>query len=187
MDAQYKISGVIIFLVCLLGSIPVVAKDLSQASYTQGAPAPLTGLQDFQGNTRTLEDFKGKGKWLIVMIWASDCHVCNAEAHQYVDFQTRHSLKDATVLGISIDGAEKKADALEFIKRNNINFPNLIGEPETIASLYTEITESPWIGTPSFLIYSSTGILRAKQAGVVPANLIDDFIQQEMAAAAKNK
>jgi len=34
-------------------------------------------LADFDGNPKAISDYSGKGKWLVVMIWASDCHVCN--------------------------------------------------------------------------------------------------------------
>ena len=37
-----------------------------------------------------IEDYAGKGKWLAVMYWASDCHVCNVEVGNYADFHERH-------------------------------------------------------------------------------------------------
>ena len=47
-------------------------------------------LQDFDGNNAQIEDYAGKGKWLAVMYWASDCHVCNIEAANYADFHRRN-------------------------------------------------------------------------------------------------
>jgi len=78
-------------------------------------------LLDFNGKPSDIEVNLGKGKWLVVMLWASDCHVCNQEAHQYITFHQQHTEKDASVLGVSLDGAEKKADAEEFIKKHNVN------------------------------------------------------------------
>ena len=75
------------------------------------------GLFDFQGRSRTLSEFTGQGKWTIVMFWASDCRVCNAEAQEYVLFHDRHHDKDAAILGISLDGRAGKAGALDFIER----------------------------------------------------------------------
>ncbi|KPJ90019.1 MAG: hypothetical protein AMJ53_15115, partial [Gammaproteobacteria bacterium SG8_11] len=43
-------------------------------------------LKDFDGQASAIENYAGKGKWLVVMLWASDCHVCNQEVHQYKAF-----------------------------------------------------------------------------------------------------
>lgn len=151
------------------------------------ALAPLgaiaSPLQDLAGHSRQLGDYAGKGKWLVVMLWASDCHVCNVEAHQYVDYHNRHHSGNVSVLGVSMDGVAHKAEALAFIRAHAVTFPNLIGEPEDVADLYTNLTGHPWVGTPTFLIYDPTGKLRAQQVGAIPADLIDAYIAQNGAAA----
>lgn len=138
--------------------------------------AEVKGFEDFTGKQQKLESHIGKGKWLVVMMWASDCHICNKEAHQYVDFHMIHSDTDATVLGISLDGESRKREAKAFIKKHSIDFPNLIAEPEYVSKLYKELTGEFFAGTPSFLIYSPQGELKAAQAGAVPTKLIEDFI-----------
>ena len=140
--------------------------------------AEINGFQDFSGKQKTFESHVGKGKWLVVMMWASDCHICNREAHQYVDFHMFHSDKDATVLGVSIDGESRKTEAEGFIKKHNVDFPNLIAEPATVARLFYESTGQNFSGTPTFLVYSPEGELKAAQAGAVPAEIIEDFIQK---------
>ena len=147
---------------------------------------PLTSaanLLDFDGQPKSISDFAGKGKWLVVMIWASDCHICNKEAHAYVDFHFAHADDTAQVLGISADGQAKKTDALRFIERHKVNFPNLIGEPADVARHFSELTGTYFVGTPTFLIYDPEGILKAQQAGAVPTELIENFIQQQTTAA----
>jgi peroxiredoxin len=109
--------------------------------------------------------------------------VCNKEAHAYVDFHFVHSDDDAQVLGISIDGQAKKAEAQKFIERHKINFPNLIGEPAVVANLFAQLTGTYFAGTPAFLFYDPNGELRAQQLGAVPIELIEDFIKQPTAAA----
>ena len=140
--------------------------------------AEIKGFQDFKGKSQVFENYLGKGKWLVVMMWASDCHICNREAHQYVDFHMIHSDTDATVLGISLDGENRKKDALGFIKKHSVDFPNLIAEPETVANLFQKSTGQGFAGTPTFLIYSPKGELKAAQAGAVPTELIEDFIKK---------
>ena len=145
--------------------------------------AQASVLQDFNGQAKAISDYAGKGKWLVVMIWASDCHICNKEAHAYVDFHFTHEDNNAQVLGISIDGQAKKAEALKFIERHKVNFPNLIGEPGDVARLFSELTGVYFAGTPGFLIYDPEGKLRVQQLGAVPPELIEEFIKQNTIAS----
>lgn len=142
-----------------------------------------TILQDFAGNDAMLEDYTGKGKWLAVMYWASDCHVCNVEAHNYADFHNRHHEKDVEVLGISLDGAAGKKNAEQFIKRHKLTFPNLIGESDLVTLQYTFTTGDNRFGTPSFLLYNPEGELVAAQLGAVPVNTIESFIEKNSKTA----
>ena len=136
-------------------------------------------LTDFNGVPKTLESMVEHGKWSIVMFWAHDCHVCNKEAHQYVEFHEKHKAKDAEVIGISLDGKKYKKEAEEFIKRHKLNFVNLIGEPYNVAGIFEDLTGADWMGTPTFLIYNPKGGLRAQQVGAVPTNLIESFMAKE--------
>ena len=145
--------------------------------------AQASGLTDFKGNPKTIEDFTGKGKWVLVMFWASDCHICNREAHQYVDFHLAHSDEDAIVLGISIDGKAKFKDAEKFIYKHNIDFPNLIGEPEDVTAVYSKYSQQRWVGTPSFLLFNPKGELLATQVGAVPPEIIENFIKKNTKVA----
>ena len=138
--------------------------------------AGASALRDFQNQPQQLSDYTGQGKWLVVMMWASDCHVCNDEAYQYEAFHKNFKDKNARVLGVTLDGDENRQAAQAFIKRNGVTFPNLIGEPMDVIGMYQSLTESDWVGTPTFLIYDPKGELVARQAGAVPASLIEQFI-----------
>ena len=117
--------------------------------------AEIKGFEDFNGKPQVLENYLGKGKWTIVMMWASDCHICNREAHEYVDFHMIHSDTDATVLGISLDGDSRKKAAEKFIKKHSVDFPNLIAEPEYVSALYKDLNvqffESPVKGKTLYI------------------------------------
>jgi len=90
-------------------------------------------LRDFDGKDHKLQECTGTGKWLVVMIWSSDCHVCNTEVEKYVAFHQQHKNRDATVLGISTDGWEFKDNAVAFINKHKVSFPNLISSPIVVA------------------------------------------------------
>jgi len=159
-----------------------IIPGLALLGFFLAAPVYAAGLTDFSGKSREISEFTGGGKWRIVMIWASDCHVCNQEAHSYVKFNQEHKDKDAQMLGISMDGKEKQKDAEAFIKRHQLNFPNLIGEPMDVAIKYMQLTGAQWVGTPTFLIYGPQGELLAKQEGAVPVDLIENFIKSHKPA-----
>ncbi|MFO8024896.1 TlpA family protein disulfide reductase [Thiohalophilus sp.] len=133
-------------------------------------------LKDFEGEPRSIEEFTGGGQWTVVMIWASDCHICNREIHNYVDFHFVHSDQDARMVGISIDGWAGKTDARDFIRRHKVDFPNLIGNAEAVADWFRQQSGARWVGTPTFLLYNPSGQLTAQQVGAVPVEIIEDFI-----------
>ncbi len=145
-------------------------------------PGYSLGLVDLDGRPRHLDEFTGQGKWTVVMFWASDCPVCNAEAHEYVLFHDQHHETQAGVLGISLDGEVGRARALQFVERHMVDFPNLIGEPAAVAGLYRQLTGEPWLGTPSFLVFAPDGHLRARQVGAVSAERVEALIKRESAA-----
>ncbi len=136
-------------------------------------------LLDFSDKPVQFEDYIKSKQWTVVMFWASDCHVCNLEANQFVKLHTEHSNKNIRVLGVSVDGKRKKADAQEFINVHNINFPNLIGELDDITSLYNQYTGETWIGTPTFMVFSPEGKVMAQRPGMLPPELIVSFVESQ--------
>ncbi len=149
------------------------------------ASLPSQAMTTFDGKPGRVSDYLDDGKWTVVMIWASDCHICNKEISHYVDFHFVHQDEDARVLGISIDGQEKRAAAEQFISRHRVNFPNLIGEPDEVAEWYQRLTGNAFVGTPTFLFFNPQGKLVAKQVGAVPTELIEEFMHRQARAEVK--
>lgn len=160
-DITYRIRGLFLACLVLLVQPPALATDFRQ-------------LDDL--SPASPEDYRTPGQWLIVVMWASDCPVCNQEAHAYQDFHFAHSDHDASVLGISLDGSARLEEARAFVSRHAVEYPNLIGEPALVAEFYMAATGTPWVGTPSFLVYGPEGELAAKQAGAVSMEIIERFI-----------
>lgn len=131
---------------------------------------------DFEGNTKSIQDFNNPDKWTVLMIWAHNCHICNKEAQSYSFFHEGN--ESAQILGLSIDGLKQKKKAENFIVSHDLSFPNLLGEPEVVMSYYASLTSSRFIGTPTFMLFSPNGKLMAAQAGAVPPEVIDNYIKQ---------
>jgi len=149
------------------------------------AAVPDLVLKDFTGKDRNINEFIGKGKWVVVMIWAHDCHVCNQEVHHMTFFHDDHKKKDAIVLGVTIDGMEKIKQAKEFMERHSVNFTSLIAEPEH--EVLIKFGGGPFFGTPTFYIYDPKGELVARNIGPVSGEDIERFIKSSTEAARNKK
>jgi len=149
------------------------------------APQEKSVLYGFDGSPQTLANYAGKDKWLVVMFWASDCHICGAKAPDYVKFDAKHQDDNMRIIGVSVDGLENKTAAQGFIDEHQIKFPNLIGNLEDIAGMYYDMTGDHWLGTPTFFIYEPSGELRIVQAGITPTELIEEFINNNSVASAE--
>jgi peroxiredoxin len=141
---------------------------------------PEETLYDFEGRPHTLEEYIGKGKWLVVTVWASDCAICEREIPELVAFHNAHRDKGATVLGISVDGPARKAEAMAFIQRHRIGFPNLLDGGRAFKAIYLRATGRPWFGgTPMNLVYAPDGRLAARRIGLLSKAEIESFIEKE--------
>ena len=139
------------------------------------AAAPDVQARDTAGNVHNVNEYIGKGKWTVVVFWAHDCHICNQEIQQMTFFQDGHAEKDATVLGISMDGFDRVAKSKAFIERHELNFPNLL-----ITANQREFLKfggGGYVGTPTFYIYNPAGTLLAKNIGPVSPEEIEAFIK----------
>lgn len=141
------------------------------------AAAPSVVLKDLQGRDRNVNEFIGKGKWVVAAIWAHDCPVCKREIHEMAFFYDKHRKGKATVLGISVDGYENKALAQQFIEDHSLDFPNLIGTPDDVRKLGA----GPFIGTPTYYIFDPKGTLVGKNIGPLTQEEVEKFIKQKQA------
>lgn len=135
---------------------------------------PDVVLKDFSGAARNVNEFIGKGKWVVVTVWAHNCPVCNAEIYQMTFFHDEHAKKDAIVLGVTIDGEAGRDKAKDFLKRHDLNFTNLIAEPEQ--EVLAAFGGGPFIGTPTFYIYSPQGKLVAQRIGPTTQEQIEEIM-----------
>jgi len=149
------------------------------------AAAPDIVLKDFSGKDVNVNRYIGKGKWVVVTVWAHDCHVCNAEIHEMTAFHKAHKDKDAIVLGVTIDGIDQKQLAQGFIDEHKLPFVNLIAEPDQ--SVLMKFGGGAFVGTPTFYVYTPEGEIVAKNAGPVSQADIEGFIKEYKAEAAGKK
>ncbi len=155
-----------LFLVML--SAPLAAEE----------SAALGGLKTLDGRDAQLADHVGQGKWLLVMLWASDCVICNREVPALSDFHFEHSDDLAEVIGVSLDGYDKRAEAQAFLDRHDPIYPNYVGEFMPVALGYQVMTGERLLGTPTFLLFTPKGELVANNPGPVSGDAVLRFIDR---------
>jgi thiol-disulfide isomerase/thioredoxin len=98
----------------------------TRATETQSArPAPEWKLQNLEGKTVRLADFKGKV--VLLNFWATWCPPCRAEIPDLIALQKQYADKGLVVIGVSMDqgGPERVAS---FAKKMAITYPIVMGD-----------------------------------------------------------
>lgn len=138
-------------------------------------------LQDFNGKERRLREFLGRGQWVVVVAWSKDCPICKRDIHHMTFFHDEHKDKDARVLGLSVDGVDQRAQAQTFIDDHDLNFPNLIGDPEDASRL----SGQPFIGTPTYYFFDPEGRFVGARVGAMTQAQAEDQIRRFQAQRAR--
>ena len=110
-----------------------------------GATAQDFTARDVDGNTFRLSDHIGK-EVVLIDFWATWCAPCLAEMPHLEKMQTEYKSKGFLVVAVSMDGPESIADVPAFAKRNQMNFPVLLDEDSSIASIYNPRKSAPLVG-----------------------------------------
>lgn len=92
-------------------------------------------------------------------------------------FHHEHRKKDATVLGVSIDG-DNIAKAKGFVDEHALTFPNLITDPGTVS----DFGAGDLIGTPTYLVFAPDGSFVAKKVGPLSQQQIEELMAQKAGA-----
>jgi cytochrome c biogenesis protein CcmG, thiol:disulfide interchange protein DsbE len=117
--------GLIVFLAVLavIGLLGYGLLSKGASAIATGDPAPdgeLERLGTPAASTKLSDVLHG---WTVVNFWASWCGPCRAEAPLLEDFWQAHRRQGVTVVGVDLDDASD--DALAFIKRYGLTYPQL--------------------------------------------------------------
>lgn len=139
--------------------------------------SPDVPLSDFEGRVHNIATHLGQGQWVVVVAWAHDCHVCEAEMAEMARFHRDHAGKDARVVGISIDGFELRDQARAFVERHRLPFPNFLVEPDQ--EVMMRFGGGPFYGTPTHYLYDPAGRLVAMSTGAITAQELRSYIDSK--------
>ena len=130
-------------------------------------------LKDIDGKDHSVTEFIGQGKWTVVAVWSADCPICRRDIYHMTFFHDEHRKKNATVLGISVDGYANRDKARRFIDEQSLNFPNLIGDPDDVSRL----SGLTFIGTPTYYFFSPAGKFLTQRIGPVTQAQAEDIVR----------
>jgi len=130
-------------------------------------------LPDPEGRMHSVSDHLGKGKWTVVVIWSVDCPICKKDIFHMAFFHDEHKNRDATVLGISIDGVKDRQRVTKFISDQSLSFPNLIGSVDTPEKL----SKKSFVGTPTYFIFNPQGQFMTQLVGPVTQEQMERYIK----------
>ena len=103
-----------------------------------GSPAPEFECKDIDAKTVKLSDFKGK--YVLLLFWASDCSHCQDELPSIEKAYKRFAGKEFTILAVAQDAMDRKNDWAEFVKERNLPWINIFDErvngKKKLAQLY---------------------------------------------------
>ena len=98
-----------------------------------GNSAPGFTLEDSEGNTYSLLDYKGKNPVIIYFYPKANTPGCTKQACGIRDSFSKFKENDIIIFGISVDS---KTSIKEFIKDYNLNFPLLSDEKKEVSKAY---------------------------------------------------
>ncbi len=138
-------------------------------------------IQELDGNIVRLDERVGGGKWLLVMLWATDCHICKQQKPEISRFHDKHKDIDAEVLGIALDGIGAVDKVKSYLDNHKPSFPNYVGDIAIVASHYLVLTEESLRGTPTYLLFNPEGELVGNNPGPLSVESLEQFIAKKAA------
>jgi len=131
-----------------------------------GKPAPAIELQDDQGRTVRLAEYRGRP--VIVNFWASWCTPCRGEFPLLRDARAAHTADGLEVLGVVYKDTPDAARA--FMTEQGAAWPMLIDEGGRVAAAYGVL------GIPQSFWIDGSGIVRQVSFGPPPSGSLDALL-----------
>jgi cytochrome c biogenesis protein CcmG/thiol:disulfide interchange protein DsbE len=151
-------------LLFVLGAGTVFAAPLDP-----GAMAPDWKLQNLDGKTVQLSDFKGKV--VVLDFWATWCPPCRAEIPDFIALQNQYKDKGLVVIGVSLDQGGPGVVS-SFAKTQGMNYSVVMGTDD-VAAQYGDIQ-----AIPTTFVIDRSGKVVAKHEGETDKGTFEDEIKK---------
>jgi peroxiredoxin len=142
----------------------------------EGQPAPDLALNDLDGRSRKLSEWRGR--WLLVNFWATWCSPCMAEIPLLIAVQREHEARGLSVLGIAMDDPEAVRGAVQEL---GFNYPTLAGDEAVLGAM--EQLGNTLGAIPYTVLIDPSGIIRYLEMGGIDAGKLDLLVQRFLPVA----
>jgi peroxiredoxin len=116
------------------------------------------------------------GKLRLINVWATWCGPCTAEFPELVKTDRMYRERDFEFISISADKMEKRAKALEFLKKHQASNKNYIFSGETVYPLIEAIDPGWQGGLPYTVIVEPGGEMVLRHQGILDPLALRKFI-----------
>lgn len=168
---MFKIIRIFVFAFILL--------IFSTPSFSEDHSLLLDGLD---GKKHSLDEYIGKGKWVVVNIWATSCTYCRSELFDLSSFHDLHHNKDAIVLGLALDWPSFDFPDKDYLAKFASNY--LIDYPLFIVNgdVANNVIGKPVDMIPISFFFNPEGKLIYRINGMVTEQVLEKVIKNKNAS-----
>jgi len=173
----------VLALALTLGSASPAAALLEGSKLKKGQPAPDFTLQDVDGKTWKLSDFKGK-KIVMIDFWATWCNICKREMPILQKVYQEYQGKGIEFLGVALD--ENVAAIKKVARDKGVTYPVLVDKDTKVATEIYQLSGP----IPYKVVIDKSGTIVYDHVGDYvdyPPEIVDVFDQLLEAQPAKKK
>jgi len=125
---------------------------------------PAFAISNLNDNTPTqFNHHIGQEKWTVLEIWSYDCPACRKTMHHLSDFDAIAEDYNARVVGVSLDGKQKRKEAQAFVNNQALEFTNLLANVQEVEQFIHQYAPQAPLGTPTVMLFSP----KAEFAGII--------------------
>lgn len=156
--------------------IMIILLMLSEISYAKDHNHLLEGLD---GRQHALSEYVGKGKWVVVNVWATACPHCRRELFDLASFYDKHHEKDATVIGLTLDletfEIPDKKHVSIFAATYLLDYPLLLVSGQLASKVIGRTVNT----VPATFFYNPEGRLVYEFNGELTIQILEDIINNK--------
>lgn len=127
---------------------------------------------EYNGKTQRLSDYVGKGKYVLLDMWASWCAPCRAEIPNLKELHNKYKDKGLTVLGLFV--WDKKENLKKAMEEEGIDWSQLIDKDNTATKIYGIS------GIPHIILFAPDGtILMRRLRGQYMIDVVNEIMKKQ--------
>ncbi|OQY31827.1 MAG: hypothetical protein B6I38_05295 [Anaerolineaceae bacterium 4572_5.1] len=160
-------AGLIILGVAAMIALPQEApEEYSSVPVPVEYPAPELTLENLQGETESLADYRGQV--VLVNLWATWCPPCKAELPVLQSYYEDHVVEGFSIIGINFGESHDEVDA--FIKTTDLTYPIWIDIESASGLAFNSFS------LPSSFVIDRTGTVRLAWTGAISQKMLEKHL-----------